>query len=56
MTQKKPFRFNQGLDERILTDKKCKMLFNSNYDSDFTFAFDNITDYELIEKKIKNDS
>lgn len=49
----KPFKFKQGLDERLLTDEKCKMLFTSNYDGDYTFAFDNIADYELIEKKLK---
>ena len=50
---KKPFRFKQGLDERLLTDKKCSMLFSSKYDGDFTFAFDNIEDYDLIEAKLK---
>ena len=49
----KPFKFKQGLDERLLTDEKCSMLFNSNYDGDITFAFDNIADYELIESKLK---
>lgn len=49
----KPFKFKQGLDERLLTDEKCKMLFNSNYDGDMTFAFDNISDYELIHSKLK---
>lgn len=49
----KPFKFKQGLDERLLTDEKCKMLFNSNYDGDFTFAFDNIADYAIIEKKLQ---
>ncbi len=48
----RPFKFKQGLDERLLTDEKCEMLFNSNYDSDYTFAFDNIADYDLIEKKL----
>lgn len=48
----RPFKFKQGLDERILSDDKCEMLFNSNYDSDYTFAFDNIADYDLIEKKL----
>ncbi len=32
---KRPFKFKQGLDERLLTEEKCKMLFNSNYDGDF---------------------
>lgn len=49
----KPFKFKQGLDERLLTDEKCQLLFNSNYDGDFTFAFDNIQDYDLIESKLK---
>lgn len=49
----KPFKFKQGLDERLLTDEKCKILFSSKYDGDYTFAFDNIEDYELIEKKLK---
>ena len=46
------FKFKQGLDERLLTDEKCKMLFNSKYDGDFTFAFDNIADYDLIHEKL----
>lgn len=49
----KPFKFKQGLDERLLTQEKCDMLFNSNYDGDYTFAFDNIDDYDLIHSKLK---
>ncbi len=49
----KPFKFKQGMDERILTDEKCRLLFNANYDGDFTFAFDNIADYDLIHEKLK---
>lgn len=49
----KPFKFKQGLDERLLTDEKCELLFSSKYDSDFTFAFDNIEDYDLIHEKLK---
>lgn len=49
----KPFKFKQGLDERLLTDEKCDLLFSSQYDSDFTFAFDNIKDYDLIHEKLK---
>ncbi len=44
----KPFKFKQGMDERLLTDEKCEKLFNANYDGDYTFAFDNIKDYDLI--------
>ena len=49
----KPFKFKQGLDERLLTPEKCELLFNSKYDSDITFAFDKIEDYRLIEKKLQ---
>ncbi|HHX68787.1 MAG TPA: hypothetical protein GX708_12140 [Gallicola sp.] len=48
----KPFKFKQGMDERLLTDEKCKILFGSRYDGAYTFAFDNIEDAELIEKKL----
>lgn len=46
-----PFQFRQGLDERLLTDEKCEILFKSKYDGDFIFAFDNINDTKLIEEK-----
>lgn len=49
----KPFQFKQGLDERILTDEKCEMLFKSRYDGEFIFAFDNIADKDLITKKLQ---
>lgn len=49
----KPFRFQQGMDERILTAEKCELLFSAKYDGDMTFAFDNVQDYDLIEKKLK---
>lgn len=29
------------------------MLFKSKYDGDFIFAFDNVADYDIIEKKLK---
>ena len=50
---KKPFKFKQGLDERLLTEDKCEMLFSAKYDGDIYFAFDNIADYDLIKKKLK---
>lgn len=50
---KRPFKFKQGLDERILTEEKIQLLFNSNYDGDFTFAFDNVSDYNLIHQKLE---
>lgn len=49
---KKPFQFKQGMDERLLTNEKCEILFKSKYDGDYIFAFDDIDDYELIEKKL----
>lgn len=49
----RPFKFKQGMDERILTDEKCEMLFSAKYDGDYIFAFDNIKDYELIESKLQ---
>lgn len=48
----KPFQFKQGLDERLLTEEKCRLLFSSKYDGDFIFAFDNVDDADLIENKI----
>lgn len=50
---KKPFKFKQGIDERLLTDDRCELLFKANYDGDYTFAFDNISDYELIHRKLQ---
>jgi len=50
---KKPFKYKQGMDERLLTDEKCEILFNCKYDGDYTFAFDNIKDYQLIHDKLR---
>ena len=50
---KKPFQFKQGLDERLLTDEKCALLFSSRYDGDYIFAFDNLADSEIIIAKLK---
>jgi hypothetical protein len=50
---KKPFQFKQGLDIRIITEEKAEMLSNSKYDGDFIFAFDNIDDKEIIDKKLE---
>lgn len=49
----KPFKFKQGIDERLLTEEKCELLFKAKYDGDYTFAFDNISDYDLIHNKLK---
>lgn len=50
---KKPFKFKQGMDERLLTKEKCELLFSVPYDGDYTFAFDNISDYDLVKRKLK---
>lgn len=47
------FKFKQGLDERLLTDEKCELLFSSNYDGDYIFAFDNVKEYDLIKSKLE---
>lgn len=49
----KRFQYKQGLDERLLTDEKCETLFSSKWIGDYIFAFDNIKDKELIERKLK---
>ena len=49
----KPFEFKQGLDERLLTDEKCELLFSSKYDGEFIFAFDDVSDYDLIGSKLE---
>lgn len=49
----KRFQFKQGLDERLLTDEKCEILFNSNWIGDYIFAFDNIKDAEIVTRKLE---
>jgi len=55
----KPFVFKQGMDFRLLTEKKMKIIWESNYYCPpgslrtFHFAFDNIDDSEIIERKLK---
>lgn len=49
----KKFQFKQGLDERLLTDEKMQELMTWKYDGDYIFAFDNIADREIIEKKAR---
>ena len=49
----KRFQFKQGMDERLLNDEKCEVLFNSNWYGDYIFAFDNIKDRRLVERKLQ---
>jgi hypothetical protein len=48
----KPFQFRQGLDIRLMTEEKAKILSRSKYHGDYTFAFDNILDRTIIENKL----
>jgi len=50
----KRFQYKQGLDERLLTVEKCDYLFNkSKWHGDYIFAFDQISEKELIIEKLK---
>jgi hypothetical protein len=49
----KPFTFKQGVDIRLLTEEKARVLIQSKYDGDYIFAFDNYKDKDIIEKKLK---
>lgn len=45
--------FKQGLDFRLLTPEKAKLLASLNYDGEFIFAFDNPLDLPIIKEKLK---
>ena len=49
---KKPFQFKQGMDIRILTEKRAKYLSESKYEGNYIFAFDNIEEKEQIENRL----
>jgi hypothetical protein len=49
----KPFRFEQGLDIRLLTREKIKKMLSSKYWGSVIFAFDSLKDKEIIEEKLK---
>lgn len=48
-----PFKYKQGLDIRLMTEKKAKKLSKSKYYGEFIFAFDSIEDKDIIEKSLK---
>lgn len=50
---KKPIQYKQGMDERLLNDEKCQVLFSTKWIGDYIFAFDNINDRDLIERKLQ---
>ena len=49
----KPFHFKQGMDIRLMSDKKASRLASCKYYGDYTFAFDRVDDFELIYRKLK---
>lgn len=49
----RPFQFRQGLDLRLMTEKKAKRFSKCKYYGDFIFAFDHIDDFERINEKMK---
>ena len=49
----KRFQYKQGMDERVLNDKKCKMISEANLIGSVYFAFDNIEDKDTIIEKMK---
>lgn len=49
----KRFQFKQGVDERLLTDEKCEVLFKCKWIGDRIFAFDNIKDKDLIINRLE---
>lgn len=48
----KPFQFRQGMDMRLMTAERAKMLNDCNYYGDYIFAFDHVEDAPLMEKKL----
>lgn len=48
----KPFQFRQGMDMRLMTEEKAKVLSASKYHGDYIFAFDHIEDRDIIEQKL----
>lgn len=49
----KRFEYKQGMDIRLMTDEKAKILSESKYIGDYIFAFDNIADKDSIEEKLR---
>ncbi|MEO2496104.1 hypothetical protein ABHA36_18155, partial [Clostridium paraputrificum] len=46
----KQFQFRQGLDIRLMTDKKAKRFSKVKYNGDFIFAFDNLKDKKEVTR------
>ncbi len=48
----KQFQFRQGLDLRLMTEKKAERISRSRCYGDTIFAFDNVDDYDLIANRL----
>lgn len=49
----KKFQFRQGLDIRLMDEKKALKFSKVKYGGDFIFAFDHLKDKEIISQKLK---
>lgn len=49
----KYFQYKQGMDMRLMTEEKAKILSKCKYKGDYIFAFDSIDDKNIIEDKLK---
>lgn len=49
----KPFQFRQGVDLRLMTDRKAYRFTHTKYHGDFIFAFDHLEDTKLIIEKVQ---
>lgn len=49
----RPFQFRQGLDIRLMTDKKAERLSKSKCSGDYIFAFDHVDEYDRVCSRLK---
>ncbi|MDD6441949.1 MAG: hypothetical protein PUG71_07570 [bacterium] len=49
----KPFQFRQGIDLRLMNDRKAYRFTHTRYHGDFIFAFDHLEDTEKIIEKVQ---
>lgn len=49
----KPFQFRQGIDLRLMTDRKAYRFNHTHYHGDFIFAFDHLKDKNTIIDKVQ---
>lgn len=49
----KPFQFRQGIDLRLMTDRKAYRFNHTHYHGDFIFAFDHLKDKQLIIDRVQ---